>query len=44
VGDEVVIGRVELKRRRHVRVEAESEGFHDRWVSRVLGEFRCGYI
>jgi hypothetical protein len=28
VGDEVVVGGVELERRRHGRVEAESESLH----------------
>jgi hypothetical protein len=37
VGDEVVVGGVELERRRHVRGEAKSEGFHDRLC------FRCGW-
>jgi hypothetical protein len=39
VGDEVVVGRVELERRRHVRREAKSEGFHDRDRLR----FRCAW-
>jgi hypothetical protein len=41
VGDEVVVGGVELERRRHGRVEAESESLHrclggrrrDRWIA-----------
>jgi hypothetical protein len=46
VGDEVVVGGVELESRRHGRVEAESESLHrclgGRRRDGLLGLARCG--
>jgi hypothetical protein len=39
MGDKVVVSGIKLERRRHVRGEAKSEGFHDR--DRV--RFRCAW-